>query len=133
MPTYPGNNLATLQYENTQKFLFQNEFYGIGGGQQMPSLNFRSIAYQLRRERGASIPFGASFELHFSGAPGAFAIDVQTADTDVDVNYVTVNTFNAVNANNSASIQLPAFWAKFVRAVIQTLTNPVNTTLMVTR
>lgn len=124
MPAYPGNDLAKLLYENQQAFLWNNEVAVVGSA---------SIAFQLRRERGASYPFGASFELFFSGAPGVFEMDIQVADTDQDLRYITVATIAAVNANNVTRYDMTNLYPKYVRGKLVALANVVNTTLQVTR
>jgi hypothetical protein len=127
MPIYPGSGQAQLIRENRQIFLFQNETVAQGTA---------SIAVQLERIRASYYPWGASFEVMFSGAPGTFELDIQTADIDEDPHYCTINVFNStaqLNANYVGRIELPQFWAKYVRAYLKTLTNPVTTTLLVTR
>ena len=123
----PG--LAKLLYENQQAWLF-----GGPGAYEALDAGISSVAFQLRRERGAFYPFGASFELAFNGAPGAFEIDLQTADIDEDSHYVTLTNFSTgLNSSNVGRIELPSFWARFVRAKIVTLTNSVGIQLLVTR
>ena len=125
MPNYAGPAQAQLLYENRQAFLFQNESVAAGTA---------SIAYQLHRERGAFYPFGMSIEISFSNAPGIFQIDVQTSDTDQNANYVTINTMNSgLNSYNVGRLELPSFWAKYTRVKVITLTNAVNTTVLLTR
>jgi hypothetical protein len=124
MPGYPGNNLATLLYENRQAFLFQNERVSAGE---------RSVAFQLRRTRGNFYPWGASFAVRFSGAPGTFAIDIQVADADEDASYVSVTTLNSVSGGNAARYDMMNIFPRFVRASVGSLGNAVNATLMVTR
>ncbi len=125
MPPYTGPAQAKLILENRQVFLFQNETVGAGTS---------SIACQLRRERGNFYPFGMSLELSFSGDPGAFEVDIQTADTDQNAKYVTINMITAgLNASFTGRVELPAFWAKYVRAKIVTLTNAVAVTVLLTR
>jgi hypothetical protein len=120
MPAYPGNNLAKLLYENRQAFLFLAELVVAGEA---------SHAYELRRERGASYPWGCSFQLSFSADPGAFEINIQVADTDVDTNYVTVATIDTAPGR----FDMTNLWPKFVRAQVGSITNAVNVTLLVTR
>jgi hypothetical protein len=74
-------------------------------------------------------------QLHFSGQPGAFQVDIQTADTDADPYFVTQwNTSMAkVNAGGTGSFQY-MFQAKFLRLIMTTSpANNVTTTAMVTR
>jgi hypothetical protein len=125
MPGYAGTGQAKLLYENHQAFLFQNETVANGTS---------SIAYQLRRERGAFYPWGMSLELSFSGNPGTFEVDVETSDTDIDTHYVTINTLTGgLNSSYVGRLELPSFWAKFVRVQVITLTNSVAITVLLTR
>jgi len=120
MPAYPGNNLAQILYENRQGLLFITEPVTVGEA---------SIAFELRRERGAYYPWGCSFQVSFDGDPGAFEIDVQVADTDVDANYVTVATIDSAPGR----FDMTNLWPKYVRVLVVALANAVNATVMVTR
>lgn len=77
----------------------------------------------------------------FTGAPGAFTIQIETADQDVDAAYVAENfggatpgTITTANANNSFSVELEPIVAKFIRAssVLQNA-NSVKLTLTISR
>ena len=124
MPNYPGTGLAALINPNKQAFLWNAESVPTGTA---------SIAFQLERQKSAFYPFGVSYELRFSGAPGTFQVDIQHADTDTDAAYVTMNSISAVNTNNAARVELPSCYTKYVRAKVVTLTNAVTTTMQVTR
>jgi hypothetical protein len=125
MPGYPGSSQAQLLYENRQAFLFQNEIVAAGTA---------SIAYQLHRERGNFYPWGMSLELAFGGNPGTFEVDIETADVDTDAHYVTINTMTSgLNSSYVGRLELPSFWAKYVRAQVVTLTNSVAITVLLTR
>lgn len=71
-----------------------------------------------------------TFEFRFSGAPGAFNIQIQEADTDADGNYITpaaaAYTITAVNANNVARVDLSPTGGKFMRVLLSTRTNAVS-------
>jgi hypothetical protein len=121
MPGYPGNNLATLLYENRQAFLFQNETVNAGE---------RSVAFQLRRTRGNFYPWGASFAVKFSGPPGAFTFDIEVADADEDANYVSVAQ---LSDTGESRYDMMTIFPRFVRASVGSLGNAVSATLMVTR
>ena len=127
---YPGPGQATLLYEGCQLWLFEQQLIAAGKA---------SIAVQLRRERGSSYPFGASLQISFTNssgaaaAPGAFEVDFQTSDIDQDNQYVTISSVTAVNANNACRIEMPSFWARYMRAYIPTLTNAVYSNILVTR
>lgn len=125
MPGYPGSSQAQLLYENRQAFLFQNEIVAAGTA---------SVAYQLHRERGNFYPWGISLELSFGSDPGTFEVDIETADVDTDAHYVTLNTMTSgLNSFYVGRLELPSFWARYVRAQVVTLTNSVAITVLLTR
>lgn len=77
-----------------------------------------------------------SVEGFFSGAPGTFELDVQTADTDSDQFYENVpgaGVIIAVDSNNHFRAELPNIVAKFARPYLRTRTNAVNLTVWFTR
>lgn len=120
---YPGPGQAVLLRKNRIAYFFQNEQVGAG---------LSSVAFQLARiDANKTGPFGASFQLKFSGPPGIFEVDIQTADVDEDGAYNTINALatGSLNASNQGQIQLPNIWTKFVRGKIVALSNAVNTTL----
>jgi hypothetical protein len=124
MPAYPGNNLAQLLYENRQAFFFDSETVAAG---------VASVAYELRRERGATYPWGFSVQALFSADPGTFEIDIEVSDIDVDSAYVLADKIDAVGGGFSGRYDTTTVWAKFVRARMVSLANAVNATVMVTR
>jgi hypothetical protein len=124
MPAYPGNNLAQLLYENRQGLFFNAEAVPAGAA---------SVAFELRRERGAAYPWGFSVQAVFAGDPGAFEIDIEVSDIDVDSAYVLLDKIVAVGAGFSGRYSTTTEWTKFVRVRMVTLTNAVNATVMVTR
>lgn len=126
MPPYPGSSLATLLYENSSGWLWQNETVAVGAS---------SRGFELRRERGASYPFGFSVEVQFFAAPGTFTVALQTADTDVDGNYVTLGslTTGGLNANNVGRIEVNNAWCKYVRLNMVALGNAVSVSAKLTR
>lgn len=74
-----------------------------------------------RKTSSGLYPF--SVDIVFAGAPGAFEIDVQVADVDVDARYQTIQggQINAVDAvNNTAHLDAPENTAKFVRLLNRT-------------
>jgi hypothetical protein len=133
MSGYGGTGRATLLRDNQQVFLFQQAATAAGKA---------SMAVQLERINRSSYPWGVSFEIFFTDIngnpadPGVFEIDIQTADIDQDIHYCTINALNAagqLNANFVGRIELPNFYAKYVRAYAKTLTNAVYTSVLVTR
>lgn len=72
-------------------------------------------------------PFSASGE--FSGAPGAFEIDVQGAENDVEAQYQTLPNGNITtvdSTNNTFVFEGIQVNCKFVRLLMRSRTNAVN-------
>jgi hypothetical protein len=68
-------------------------------------------------------------EIIFSGAPGTFSVQLQTADTDIDAAYNQEGTaITAVSSGNVARAEFPDAVAHFARIYIATLTNSVTAT-----
>lgn len=65
-----------------------------------------------------------SVEIIFSQAPGAFQIEIQTADTDADANYQTVptvGTITTVGASSPTTVRAEiAIKARFLRLLMTT-------------
>jgi hypothetical protein len=123
---YLGPGLASLLRANGQQYLWLN--------QNLVAGTTASIAIQLERLRaGLFYPWGAAFEVAFSGAPGTFEIDIQFAETDKDANYVTVGTITAVNATNVGRYDMPnTVFPRYVRGFAKTFPNAVTATLLLT-
>lgn len=133
MPGYGGTGQAKLIRDNQQVYLFQQETNVTGRA---------SIAIQLERINRSFYPWGASFQLAFTdingnpSSPGTFEVDIQTSDIDQDNQYCNINSWTALaalNANFVGRIELPWFYAKYVRGYVKTLTNAVYVTLLATR
>jgi hypothetical protein len=90
-----------------------------------------------------SMPFiqgqnGTPFHAHgfFSGAPGAFEIDVQVSDDDVDTHYQTITNGNVstVDATNFTwHMDAILSSAKFARLLMRSRTNAVSATAWIGR
>lgn len=127
---YPGAGQASLLRANSQQFLFRQQ--AIVAGQA-------SIAVQLERIKMSYFyPFGCSIQIWFTdtngvaAAPGAFEVDAQLSDNDVQ--YADGQGLTAVNSTSQAGrIELPWLWSKFIRVRVATLTNVVFTNVLVTR
>ena len=75
-----------------------------------------------------------SIDGKFSGAPGAFEVDVQIAAVDSDANYQTCSNCNITtvdSTNNTFHLDYSGN-AKFVRLLMRSRTNSVSITAMVT-
>ena len=76
-----------------------------------------------------SCPFGVDGK--FSGAPGAFEIDVQVSAVDSDTNYQTVSNGNITTVdatNNTFHFDGTLVTAKFARVLMRSRTNAVSVT-----
>ena len=74
-----------------------------------------------------------SVEIVFSGAPGTFTLNLQTADTDADANYVNEGTaISSVSAGNVARLEVPQVAANFARLAFTALQNSVTATAKIT-
>jgi hypothetical protein len=68
-------------------------------------------------------------EIIFSGVPGAGSVQLQTADTDVDANYVAETTAITTTASaTSYRVEFADVVARFARIYIATLPNNVSAT-----
>lgn len=127
MPGYAGTGKATLLNYNQQGVFWQNEAVVVTN---------QSVAFQLERARQSFYPWGAAVEVAFSGAPGAFEVDILAAETDKAANYVKVGSITTVNASNVGRLDLTQqtpFYGKYISLVMVTLTNVVTTTAVVSR
>ena len=117
MPNYPGSAKAELLRENQQKYLWANETVTPGS---------LSIAFELARVPRTFYPYGLSFEVTFSAAPGTFEIDIMGANNDVVGSYVSLGTISTVSANVGRWDMPSNLWPKYVAASMKSLTNPVS-------
>jgi hypothetical protein len=106
MPGYQGQGQAKLLSDNQQKYLWQNEPVTAGA---------LSIAYELTRVSRSFYPWGLSFEVMFSAAPGAFEIDITAANNDIAGDYIQIGTITTANATNVGRCDMPSnVWPKYV-------------------
>jgi len=69
-----------------------------------------------------------SVEIVFSGAPGTFQVNLQTADSDVDANYQTEGSNITTAPNNVARLEVNQVVANFARLIFSALGNSVTAT-----
>jgi hypothetical protein len=124
MPNYTANAKAALIRNNTQVFFWNAETVAAGT---------LSIAFELERVNRSFYPWGYSVEVQFSGAPGAFEVDIMEADTDIAGYFVKVGSIVAVSATNVARFETTSLYPKYVAVLMVSLTNAVNTTVKLTR
>jgi hypothetical protein len=120
----------------------QGQLTGLQPGDQQAVYNAESLttghasrAVVLVPDRGGDDGAAAlSFEVGFSGAPGAFTLQPQVADTDVDAAYIAVgSTITTVNAGNYARQELNTN-ARFARVFVTLQpANAVTATVKITR
>ena len=88
-----------------------------------------SSSMQVCLKRCEHFPNVVSAQIKFSADPGAFQVDLQTADVDDDTLYATKVSLNSgLNANFVGRIEAVDVVAKFVRLRMVAKTNPVNVT-----
>jgi len=158
MPNYPGAANATAPVyanpANLPRGLMQGDSIYLFGVQtsadkgipisdmnvsgEQPAPPQTSIAAAIGPVAGAHGPQPAiSVEIRFSGAPGAFNVQVQEADTDADAFYITPTnaayTMTVVTAQNIARADLTTGAGKFIRVLLSSRTNAVAMTAKVTR
>ena|SRR5271157_144541 len=130
MPNYTNSSQATLWRENQQPFFWNAETVAAGT---------LSIAYQMARVNRSFYPWGISFEVIFSGNPGAFEVDIMAANQDNKANFVQIGNITVTNNATSGAYvgrwDMPSnMWPKYVAGYLKTLTNgSVTTTLQGTR
>ena len=130
MPGYAGSGNAKLLRDNAQGIL-----WSIQDGS--PAATTLTVAFLLERINRSYYPWGLSFEVTFSGNPGAFEIDIMGADTDTAANYLQLGSMTTASGSTVAGAYVARYdmatnlWPKYVSAYIKTLTNAVNMTLVV--
>lgn len=154
MPNYPGAANSNTLSPTTPTPLGRGEsvyLFGVlaAGATQLP-VNPTNVVGENPAAPQASIAInvgdyqeqgpapGVSFEGFFDGgAPGAFEVDIQEADTDCDNAYITPTnaayTITAVTANNRFRVDLVPTGGRFMRALLKTRTNNVTLQLKATR
>jgi hypothetical protein len=140
VPSYPGPNQATLLLNNRQGYLWQNETPPAGTQPSATTSGSLSASFELQRINQSFYPWGLSFELTFSGAPGDFEVDLLAANNDVPTSYVV---FASITQAATAGVATGSYtyrydmasnvWPKYVAAYLKTLNNSVSVTLQVTK
>lgn len=154
MPNYPGTaNATTPAASNLSPIALQKgeSVYVFGmlaaGATQLPVQESNvageqpappqaSIAVTLQPSETNASPM-VTVEGRFSGAPGAFNVQIQEADTDADAFYITpanaAYTVTAVNSQNVFRVDLSPTGGKFMRVLLSSRTNAVTFTCKLTR
>jgi hypothetical protein len=120
-----------------------NQVNDTGGGGNVTSIQaevltapIASIAVSLANTDEGNND-NVAMEIFFDGAPGAFEIDAQEADTET-VNAYQIASGGAakltvISANNTGRIDMTNVVARFMRAYITTLTNAVGIIVRLSR
>jgi hypothetical protein len=90
-----------------------------------------SASQQIAAVYAQGLANGISFKGFFSGAPGAFEIDVQASDVDADAQYQTLPNGNITtvdSTNQTFLFEDPNANHKFYRALMRSRANAVNVT-----
>ena len=114
----------------------QNQVNDTGGGGSMssiaaeqPAAPQQSIAVALA-DADAHNNDNLSLEIFFTGAPGAFEVDLMEADTNIAIDYQIgsggVAKLTVVSANNTGRIDATNIVAKFVTCNLASRTNAVG-------
>jgi hypothetical protein len=155
MPNYPGVANATVSAKSNLSPLAIAKgdsayLFGVlaAGATQLP-VNDGNVAGETPAAPQASIAIHLAptseggpapmitIEGLFSGAPGAFNVQIQEADTDADAFYITPSTstytITAVGANNQFRVDLSPTGGKFLRVLLSSRTNAVSFICKATR
>lgn len=124
MPGYAGSGQAKLIRYNEQQYFWNGETITSG----------LSAAWELSRTTGTYYPWGFAVEVQFSGAPGAFEVDVMGSESDTQGSYVKLGSITTVNASNYGRFDnVTSFYPKFVALSMASLANGVTVTAKLTR
>ena len=85
-----------------------------------------NASLQVGLQREGNFPVCLAVSIQFTGAPGAFEVEIQTADVDAEVNYVTKQSITAVNATHGARAELINVVARWVRLKMKARANTVG-------
>jgi hypothetical protein len=126
MPAYQTSGSITALYPGDSSTVINAE---------QPVSGTASKQVALSQNQGGGAAQALSVSVNFSGAPGAFEIDLETADIDQDIYYVpNPATLTTVDANNTARGEYPNIVALFARLRTKTQNaNAVNCTAQITR
>ena len=129
MPTYSNTNPPSAIWPGDSAQVWNTEQPAAGNGGASASSRLA-----LGMQRGS--PGGFAVTGFFSGAPGAFEIDVQVSDVDSDTQYQTVangNITSVDSTNQTFHFDGSSVLATFVRLLMRSRTNAVNVTADVRR
>lgn len=125
-----NNNPASLLQPGDTVTVWSAETPTPGNGTTAAS---QQVQLQFGKADGTT-PF--SVDGQFSGAPGAFEVDVQVASTDADASYQTCSNCNITTVdatNNTFHLDAALVKTRYVRLLMRSRTNSVTITATVSR
>lgn len=115
MPTYAAvGSVGGLRGNPENVWAAETPASGSGGASAS-----KAVALPAEYSNGLR-PFSVSAK--FAAAPGAFEVDVQVADADVDANYQTIQNGNITTVdavNNTFHVDVPTNTARFARLLMR--------------
>jgi hypothetical protein len=124
MPAYNANTALYAIFPGDSIQVWNAEAPAAGTG-------LASASQQIAAADAPGLRAGIKFQGFFSGAPGAFEVDVQGSDVDSDTQYQTLPSGNitTVDATNQTfTFEDANANYKFYRGLLRTRTNAVNIT-----
>jgi hypothetical protein len=123
MPAYANVDYVRALMSGVPFAVWNNETPSVGSASQQVALPPSRLAPNL------------SVDGKFSGAPGAFEVDVQVANVDSDTNYQTIANGNitTVDATNYTFHMDAVTSARFARLLLRSRANAVSITATFTR
>ena len=137
MPIYPGIAGSTTSPVTTPTAMDVGDSILLFNAETI-ALPESSVAFTPSFVKAGAAP-AFTFEVLFNGAPGAFTMVIQEADTDADAYYITPTnaayTLNAVSAFQIVRSDLIPFGGRFGRVQFTAFANfaTVKATVRVTR
>ena len=121
MPVYNNTYVPFAIYPGDVQVVWNAETPTVS---ETPSASQRVAIGQAQGTTGMD---GVSADIQFNGDPGAFEVDFQVSETDVDIDYTTVGggIITAVDSNFNAHLDVPFVNAKFARLLMVSRTNAV--------
>lgn len=128
MPAYKAGQIVAI---------WPGDFQQVWNAEQpVPGSGGASASERVALGERDGSPGGFSATGFFSGAPGAFEIDVQVSDVDVDTQFQTCANGNITSVdatNNTWHFDGSTVLTTFVRLLMRSRTNAVNVTADIRR
>jgi len=129
MPVYGSGTLIGTLSAGQQITVWNHELISVASPPSPPE-EMSSIAVGLHRD--GNFPSCLSVEVEFEANPGAFQLDLQTADTNVSRFFVTkASMTTGLNGNFVGRMEVLNVVAKYARVNMVALTNAVKVTVKI--